>query len=79
VDLKKNVFASDSHSNTLNTLLAKAPTYNMLRRSAIIALPEKPKKINTADDKAIKMIFPDGSQLRKNEMKVDNAIPLNIE
>lgn len=79
VDLKKNELASDSHNSTLKTLLAKAPTYNMLRRSAMTALPEKPKKISTADDSAIKMIFPDGSQLRKNDIKVDNAMPLNIE
>jgi hypothetical protein len=75
----KNIFASDNHNITLNTLLAKAPIYSILRRSAITALPEKPKNINTAEDKAIKIIFPDGSQLRKNEIKVDNAIPLNME
>lgn len=79
VDLKKNELASDNHNSTLKTLLAKAPIYSMLRRLAMTALPEKPKKINTADDKAKKMIFPDGSQLRKNDIKVDSAIPLKIE
>lgn len=75
----KNVFANDSHNITPSILLANAPTYNILRLCAITALNEKPKKINTAEDNAIKIKFPDGSKFKKKDRNAERAIPLEIE
>jgi hypothetical protein len=45
----------------------------------MVALIEKPKKIKIEDVSAIKIMFPDGSQFKMKEIKVEIAIPLNIE
>lgn len=71
--------ANDNHNKIPIALLANAPIYIVLRRLDMVALIEKPKKIKIEDVSAIKIMFPDGSQFKMKEIKVEIAIPLNIE
>lgn len=43
------------------------------------ALNENPKKINTEDDNAKKIMLPEGSMFKKNAMNAEIAIPLKTE
>lgn len=78
-DLIKNALAKDNHNKIPKALLANAPTYNILLLSDMTALRENPKKINTDDDNAKKIMFPEGSMFKKNAMNAEIAIPLKTE